>query len=337
MWRPFAQTLDRLAIRSASGSVLPSPDGQTHIPEALDLLTRPYFFTPQVEPAVMAFHGKNKFTFPSPTPDRSVDNNRVPGRCELVGKDWQERPSIILLHGWNAELQYRWFFPFWAQLLAQAGINAFMFELPLHGARRPKQPGEIKNFLSGDLLHVMSATHQALADTRALALWLRSQGTPWVGLWGVSLGAWLAGLAAAHQREIDLAVLLTPVVRMDRALRDLPFCAAIREELQGVDEQFQLLNLVSHEPRLRSDRLLVVAPEWDLFAPRETLCELSAAWRTETWWLPHGHISALLASGIMRRIATWVATAAVNGGTGLPASGENKKPAEVIGGRRKRR
>jgi len=313
MWRFIAQPLDRLAIRSACGSVLPSPDGLARIEEASEFLRRADFFTPHVDPAAVEFTRKNEFVFASPAPSSAANSNVVPGRFEPAQKNWQERPSIILLHGWNAELQYRWLFPFWAQLLARAGVNAFMFELPFHGARRPLAPGEIKNFLSGNLLHVMQATHQALADTRAMALWLRAQGSPCVGVWGVSLGAWLAGLMAAHQSEIDLAVMLTPVMRMDRALQDLPFCNAIRDDLRGVGEEFHLLNLVAHTARLSSDRMLVVAPELDLFAPRETITELVAAWQPETWWFQHGHISILLASKIMRRVVQWIArTASVN-------------------------
>jgi dienelactone hydrolase len=156
----------------------------------------------------------------------------------------------------------------------------------------------------------MRATHQSLSDIRALALWISQQGSPSVGVWGVSLGAWLAGLAAAHLPEIDLAVMVTPVVRMDRALRDLPFCDAIREDLRGLDEEFRLLNLVAHPARLPSDRTLVVASELDLFAPGETIDELAAAWGPEVWKFQHGHISILLASGIMRRIAKWIAARA---------------------------
>jgi dienelactone hydrolase len=173
----------------------------------------------------------------------------------------------------------------------------------------------------------MRATHQSLADLRALAMWLRKQGAPSVGVWGVSLGAWLAGLAVAHQPEIDLGVMVTPVVRMDRALRDLPFCDAIREDLRGLDEEFRLLNLVVHPARLASDRMLVVASELDLFAPGETIDELAAAWRPEVWKFQHGHISILLAAGIMRRIAKWIAASLSPGSV----SGNTRAPRVPIG------
>jgi len=305
MWRWLARPLDRCAIRSACGSVLPSPDGRPHAEEAAAFLTRPDFFAPNVARAELKFTGKSSFEFPSPVHTDSPTNDRVRGRCEFAAHEWRERPSVILLHGWNASLQYQWQLPYWSQLLARAGVNAFRFELPHHSSRTPKEPGVIRNFLSGDLRHVMRTTHQALADARALALWLRAQGSPAVGLWGVSLGAWLSGLAAAHQPEIDAAVMLTPVVRMERALKELAFFDPIRESLAGLEEQFQHLNLVAHPaPRAKT---LIVACELDLFAPLETIEELERAWRAEVWRVGHGHISVLLSSRVIRRIVKWVA------------------------------
>lgn len=305
MWRFIAKPLDRIAIRSACGSVLPSPDGQTHIGEAAALLRQPDFFAPDVPAANVEFFGRNRFRFASAFHSEHANNNVVTGRFETAAENWRERPTVILLHGWNAELQYQWLCPYWAQLLARAGVNAFFFELPFHGARKPKLP--IRNFLSGNLLHVMRATHQSLADVRSLALWLRLQGSPTVGLWGVSLGAWLTGLTAAHQPEIDLAVMVTPVVRMDRALQEMPFCDAIRDDLRGIDQEFAPLNLVHHPARLPGDRQLIVASELDLFAATETIEELAAVWHPEVWRFQHGHISILVASGIMRRVVKWVA------------------------------
>jgi len=41
---------------------------------------------------------------------------------------------------------------------------------------------------------MLEAARQSLADTRALLGWLKAQGSARVGLWGISLGAWLTGL-----------------------------------------------------------------------------------------------------------------------------------------------
>jgi pimeloyl-ACP methyl ester carboxylesterase len=239
MWRFIARPLDRFAIRSACGSVLPSPDGQSHADEAAAFLQRADFFAPQVAPAPLRFTSDTSFEFPSAVRSASAATDLVRGKCEFVAREWQQHPSVILLHGWNASRQYQWHFPYWSQLLARAGVNAFRFELPHHMSRTPVEPGTIRNFLSGDLLHVVRTTHQALADIRALTAWLRAQGSPTVGVWGVSLGAWLGGLAAAHQPELESAVLMTPVARMDRAVKELAFFEPIRQPLLGLDAQFR--------------------------------------------------------------------------------------------------
>lgn len=306
MWRLIAKPLDRLAIRSACGSVLPSPDGQSHSAEAVEFLRRGDFFAPKVAPADLQFTGKQTFEFRSQAPNGCLAGNIVRGACELAGDDWQKRPSMILLHGWNAALQYQWIFPYWSELLTRAGVNAFRFELPHHMSRTPTEADAIRNFLSGDLLHVVRTVHQSLADLRALALWLRAQGSPTVGAWGVSLGAWLTGLAAAHQAEIETAVLLTPVVRMERALKELAFFDPIRASLLGLENQFRSLNLIEH-PAPSAGQTLIVASELDLFAPVETIDELEKPWRASVWRVPHGHISVLMASSVIRRIAKWVA------------------------------
>lgn len=274
----------------------------------MELLAAPDFFAPAVAPAAIQLGPKSHFTFASPVRTFSARNNTVPGRLERGGRDWQHCPSVVLLHGWNGELQYRWHFPMLAQLLARAGINAVMFELPYHGTRKPNEPGAIRNFLSGNLQHVMQATHQALAETRALTQWLQAQGSPIVGVWGISLGAWLAGLAIAHQPEIEVGVLMTPVVRMERALGELEFCAPIREQLAGLAQHCAPLNLVAHPLRANPENVLVVASRYDLFAPTETIDELEAAWRPVVWRVAHGHISILLATRQMQRIVKWMRT-----------------------------
>src|SRR5947207_12881787 len=78
------------------------------------------------------------------------------------------------------------------------GINCAMIELPYHFQRKPHAPATVQNFISEDILRTVEATQQSLADIRALAGWLKEQGCEQISIWGISLGAWLAGLAICH-------------------------------------------------------------------------------------------------------------------------------------------
>jgi dienelactone hydrolase len=295
-------------MRTALPSVRPSPDGDSHLASAADLLNRDDFFSPRVEAAEVVLTHGDKFHFTSLAPSGCSENDQVPGRFFPTSGEWRNRPAMILLHGWNSELQYEWMIPFWGQLLARAGVNAFAFQLPYHGARKPQSCDVIRNFFSGDLAHVMRATHQTLADVRALAGWLGASGAPSVGVWGVSLGGWLAGMAIAHQPELNRAVLVTPVVRMDRAFRELPFCEVMRAGADALaPSTFANLNTVSHRPACDPRNVLIVSGKHDLFAPAETIAELAQTWRCESWCFNHGHITILLSTRIMRRIVKWVA------------------------------
>jgi dienelactone hydrolase len=307
MWKLITTAIDRAAMRSACSSVRPSPDGLHHGEEGLAFLSQPDFFAPRVDAAQVELVSRDSFRFATPTPSGYPENDVVRGRIERAGKDWQTRPSVILLHGWNAELQYRWLLPFWSELLRRQGVNAISFELPYHSSRRPQSPGSISNFLSGNLLHFLRAAHQTLAETRALAKWLRANGSPAVGVWGTSLGAWLTGLAISHQRDFDCAVLTTPVSQMDRALREMPFGDFMRGRAQEFGEAFSTLNLTSHKPQCRPENILVVSSRHDLFAPADTVDVLEDAWRPEVWRHAHGHITILVSARIMRQVAKWCA------------------------------
>jgi dienelactone hydrolase len=267
------------------------------------------FGTP-VDAAQPTFLGERNFSFLSPIVTPCPENNTVRGKLYRCGRNWRDRPAVILLHGWNGEWGYRYQFPWLAWRLGCAGINTAMIELPYHGGRKPRRAGAVRNFLSNDLEHTIEAARQALADVRALQVWLATQGCPSIGLWGFSLGAWLSGLLAAGESRTDFAVLLTPVARLDRAVAELPFCEPIRRRLNGTPFCFDSLNLISHQPPAR-EKILIIASQHDLFAPAETLEDLWSAWdEPEMWRLPHGHISVLMSVPILERTVKWIASKA---------------------------
>ncbi len=285
-----------------------------HRLEAEKLLNDPDLFSDK-DTIAPDLHFKNatEFQFKSAVATRWAENNQVSGRLFRAGTEWKSRPSVILLHGWSAEMQYRCQFPLLAKRLVRAGVNAAMFELPYHGRRRPREPGAIQNFISHDLLHMLEATRQSLSDARALLAWLQAEGSPKVGLWGISLGAWLAGLLVCSPKQskreaASFAVLLTPIAKVDQAIQELSFCKSIRGSLENTSSvRLEPLNLASHLPCLPRENILIVESRYDLFAPAETVESLWRAWQQpEIWRLPHGHISILLSPLLLQRIVDWI-------------------------------
>ncbi|HTS17970.1 MAG TPA: alpha/beta hydrolase family protein [Verrucomicrobiae bacterium] len=305
----LAKPLDWCTIQLARLNVRDATDTTGLAARAQAVLESPDFLGGEVAtPQDFRFVTKRAFQFSSPAPSPWKRNNTVHGRLYTGAGAWQDKPTVILLHGWNAQTAYRTLFPHIARRLVKHGVNAAMFELPYHSRRKPRGRGAARNFLSGDLVHVAQAAHQSMADARALIAWLKEQGSPRVGLWGISLGAWLSGLLACTEARVDFAVLMTPVVRMDRLIAEADFCAPIRRSLGGAAIRLDSMNLMSHRLRVPTEKILIVASEHDLFAPVETIEELCEAWGVTGIWRPrHGHISVLLSMPVMERTIRWVA------------------------------
>jgi pimeloyl-ACP methyl ester carboxylesterase len=307
MLENFAHMLDRWAMRMAAPSVRNNPPGSAHVAEALALLQDPNFLSPPLQAPELQFTDTREFHFNSSVTTPYAENNRVHGWLYHSRHDWRRNPTVILLHGWNGEMGYQLQFPFLARQLVRHGLNVAALELPYHGQRKPKSPQATRNFLSPDLFRTMEAIQQALADVRSLIIWLEAAGSPRVSLWGISLGAWLSGLAACVEKRVQGAVLMTPMVRMDRAIRELPFSEPIRRSLGDHSVDLNPLNLVHYQPQASPENILMVASRYDLFAPLETVEELCQGWgSTEIWRYDQGHISILLSLPVMERTVDWL-------------------------------
>ena len=303
------RSLDRLVIRLACRGI-PTPGRHLpHAEEAATLLERSDFFCDFVEsPSDFQFVGKNSFQFKSPISTPWEVNNLVRGELFRCAENWQNCPTVILLHGWNDEIGYRFRFPYLAKLLARHRVNCAVIELPYHLQRRPRGRDAITNFISEDLWRMIEATRQAIADTRALVKWLHAQGCEKVGLWGVSLGGWLGGLVVCCEPFVNFAVLTTPVAKLERVITELAFCAPIRRSYEVSKISLAKLNLASHHPKTHRENILIQEAEDDLFAPKEAIEEFWAAWNEpQIWRMRHGHISILMSVPVMKRTVTWIA------------------------------
>jgi dienelactone hydrolase len=282
-----------------------------HLEEAQRLLQNLDFSPAKMNPAAIEFAGPSNFRFASPRPTAHAVNNVVHGRLYRCDDRWRQKPVILLLHGWNDRLNHHFYFPRHARQLNQMGISAATLQLPWQFDRRPRELGAWGNFLCADVLHTVEATLQAMAEIRAFIDWLTEQACPFVGIWGVSLGAWLAGLTLCHDSRIGAAVLTVPVARLDRLIEEAAFCETIRCALQDRHIDLHKLNLVSNHPVIARENILLVEAEHDLFVARENVEDLWRAWdKPEIWRFRSGHISVLWVPGLSKRVVRWVAAKA---------------------------
>jgi pimeloyl-ACP methyl ester carboxylesterase len=181
--------------------------------------------------------------------------------------------------------------------------------LPYHFQRRPRQLVEWHHLLTAQTVA------QAVAEIRALIGWLLAEGCPAVALVGVSYGAWFAGLAACHDARLASAVLIVPRVDMNQisALAEHVLWPRIRELAQAGRPAYAALdrtplNLISSQPLIRKENMLLVEGMHDLLVGSEPVEKLWQAWaRPDRWRLPHGHISMLGAASLPARVVDWLA------------------------------
>jgi dienelactone hydrolase len=283
--------------------------GDSKLTEAMEFLNGPNFIPAESKSADLEFKSKIHFTFPSPQPCEFAENNIVHGRLYSRAKDWQKFPTLVLLHGGGDLLNHRYRFPLMVPAIQRAGFNAATLVAPYHFQRRV---GRIETF---DHLRVAEAFGQGVAEIRALTGWLLNQGCPFIALFGISLGGWLAGLVATRDSRLKAIVLAVPGVRRNyRATRgECVFWTPMRKALEKQKAAREALdktpmNLTLSQPVIPKENILLIQGRYDLLVEVEQTEELWQKWKQpEIWRLPHGHVSWMFVPGLTDRVFDWLA------------------------------
>jgi len=289
----------------------PRDNGQSpRLEEALQFLKGPDFIPAESQPARVEFNGPLHFRFPTPRPGDFAENNVVYGRLYRCAERWQERPVIVLLHGGMDFPNHRFLFPLIARRCNRAGFNAATMELPYHFQRHVRQ-------LDGGIyLRWAELMAQGVAEIRALTGWLLGEGCPAVALWGVSLGAWLAGLVSCRDARLASVVMTASPARLNNLLsqaeqvigrRRREVRLPRREAYDALDTT--PLNLNLSQPIIPRENILLIEGMYDLCVSSGPI-ELWQTWgRPEIWRLPHGHIGigSQLIPGLRGRVLRWLA------------------------------
>ena len=225
-------------------------------------------------------------------------------------------PFVLLLHGYAVpQTTYdRWL----ARQFRQRGAHTARLDLPYHLRRTLPGQRSGDGYFSLDPAHIRAVVRQSVEDAAAVIAWARAEVSPHVTVVGVSLGGLIATLLAT-QLDLDRVIAVAPFCDPATTLSQRPPTPSLRhlgmigEDTQswGPDRasagrflQATLAPLVARNftPRTPGDRITLVRAMQDLVVGPDPVTELAAAWQTELWTYPHGHMTVMSASGIARRI-----------------------------------
>ncbi len=208
-----------------------------------------------------------------------------------------DRPWLICLHGLGTGGPYADFAGFRSVMLHhELGLNLLMPVLPLHGPRKPPSL-PVASLLSFDLLDAFHGVSQAVWDTRRLIQWARSQGAKKIGVYGLSMGSYVASLLAGIE-DIDLVMAGIPLCDIpDLFVHHAPVEQRQEAEDQGVlgvktRELFELVSPLAVTPHTSLEKRFIFAGSDDKVSTPEQAERLWEHWgQPGIRWFAGGHVS----------------------------------------------
>lgn len=226
----------------------------------------------------------------------AITQNRT-ARVHLWRHGDRPRPTLVCLHGYGMGRIALDALAFdLGHLHRELGLDVAVPTLPLHGPRAiGRRSGA--GFMDDHPLQTNAAFGQAIWELRRLSGWLRKQGVPAVGVYGMSLGGYLAALWASLDGDLACAVPMIPLVALHDLLeRDLPPEERRAREACGVGPElwrdaWAPHSPLVHTPRVAPEARLILAARADRICPPDQAHALWEHWdRPAIHWAPGSHL-----------------------------------------------
>jgi hypothetical protein len=213
----------------------------------------------------------------------------------------EPRPWIVALHGYGTGEPYDLWWMGSAAAHQHLGVNVMNVILPRHGPRG--RVAITDRFPGYDPVVNVYGFAQAISDIRRAITWARAQGDTAIGVYGISLGGYVAALLAGIEPGLAGVVAGIPVVDFGELIGshtaryqgdDAPIVRAVRS-----DASVRLNRLVSplaHAPLVPHDGRFLYAAVGDRMATTSQAVKLWRHWDApETLWVQGSHIGAPMA------------------------------------------
>jgi dienelactone hydrolase len=216
-----------------------------------------------------------------------------------------ERPWVVCIPGYrmgNPVVDFTGFRASW--LHEELGLNVAIPVLPFHGPRRTFRRGG-DGFLTGDLLDTVHAQSQAVWDVRRLIRWLRAQGAPAIGAYGLSLGGYTTALVASLESELDCVVAGIPaacflgLARWNAPAPLVRLADRLGFPWERLERVLTVISPLAFSPRVPRDRRFLFAGLADRLAPPDQARDLWRHWgRPRLAWYHGSHTSFCIEPGV---------------------------------------
>ncbi len=218
-------------------------------------------------------------------------------------------PLVVLSHGWahrgRGGVERLYVRPF-----LRRGLAVLLLAHPLHFERTPRGAYSGEMMVSGDAALTVEAFRQAVTDLGAAVNYLVATGTRRWGLFGYSLGGYIAALLACVRSDASFLVVagcgdsvISPILetRLGRNVREDLSCSGLLDR-ERLETFWGTISPSRWSPALPRERILMVAGRYDRIMLPASVERLWTAWgRPEIRWLSQGHYTLLAAPGPLLR------------------------------------
>ena len=217
------------------------------------------------------------------------------------------RPVAIAVHGYmggSFALEQRLWPLSW---LDELGFDAALFALPFHG-RRARQLAALPAFPQSNILFNTEGFRQSVTDLRDLLNYLLREGHPAVGLLGMSLGGYIAALAATIESRFAFLVPIVPLACLADFVRDQGHLPRGSEQAlyyqATLRRAYRLVSPLTRPPQIAPNRVLVLAGKADRITPAEHARHLARHFGAplEAW--SGGHLLQFGRAKSLQRVAS---------------------------------